>query len=1386
MKKKLSFFFAALALLLTGQTAVAQTFTVGDLSFTVTDAGAKTVSVSKTDGISGNVVIPSSVTYEGDPYSVTAIPNDAFYNCSAITGITIPASVESVGAWAFGGTALTSITIEDSETNLWWNGASSHPLIGMSENYTLYLGRNLQTESDEKYFENATSVTIGDKVTTINKKLFEGASKLASVTMGSGVTSIGEKAFYLSGRDESITKQTIILGPNVTTIGESAFEGCTHLTSIDLGTKLMDIPVYGFYGCSMLTSITIPASVGSVGKQAFYGTALTSITIEDSETNLWWNGGNSHPLDGMYENYTLYLGRNLQIEDERNYFPGATSVTIGDKVTYINNELFGGASKLASVTMGSGVTSIGKKAFYNSGRDESVAEQTITLGPNVTTIGESAFEGCTHLTSIDLGTKLTDIPVYGFYGCSMLTSITIPASVGSVGKQAFQGTALTSITIEDSETDLWWNGSGSHPLSGMYENYTLYLGRNLQTESDEKYFENATSVTIGDKVTTINNKLFEGASKLASVTMGSGVTSIGENAFRDSGTDVSISEQTITLGPNVTTIGTAAFRGCTHLTSIDLGTKLTEIPEDAFYQCYLLNSITIPASVGAVGAWAFSSTALTSITIEDSDADLWWKGASVHPLYNMSENYTLYLGRNLQIEDARCYFPGATKLTLGEKVTNINNLQFSGQSVLTAVEVPWTVTPMALGDDDFSSSTFTNATLWVPGGTKNLYQAADGWKKFEKMDFASFVVTIKASAHGTLAVADIESKNDIPATTLIDRETDVVFTTTPDTGYELTTFTVNETAATPTEGKYTVENLLADQNVVAAFTPITYTLTYTLAGGSVETANPTTYTIESAAITLNNPTRTGYTFEGWTGTDLTEPTKTVTISAGSFGNRSYTATWKPITYTLTYNLAGGSVATENPATYTIETESFTLNNPTKTGYTFAGWTGTDLTEATTTVTIAKGTIDNRSYTATWTPNPYKVRFNANNGTGTMEDQDFVYDAAQALTTNAFTRNGYTFNGWNTKANGSGTPYADKASVKNLTTEANATVNLYAQWQVITYTLTYDLAGGSVATANPTEYTIETAAFTLTNPTKDHYVFAGWTGTGLSEATVNVTIANGSTGNRSYTATWEKETYAVNLTSNNAALVTLSTAAPQYQDNVVVTIDNSTAAELVEFTVDGVNHLGDLDSDGKYTITNVQADVEVVVNFSSSTTVAVLEQEWATFVANKAVDFFGTGLTAYIVTGRNTAGTAVILEEVSTVPANTPVVLNGTTGSYTIPYVASSATDVSANLLKRGTGSAVNAGTGVSRYVLSAEGATAVFKKIGATPATVPTNKAYLEISESSSAPQLSIEIGGGTTGIFSISGISEQDEIYDMQGRKVEHVSKKGLYIINGKKVVIK
>ena len=102
---------------------------------------------------------------------------------------------------------------------------------------------------------------------------------------------------------------------------------------------------------------------------------------------------------------------------------------------------------------------------------------------------------------------------------------------------------------------------------------------------------------------------------------------------------------------------------------------------------------------------------------------------------------------------------------------------------------------------------------------------------------------------------------------------------------------------------YTFTNVVSNHTITATFSPISYTISYELDGGLV-TGNPASYTIESEAITIVNPTKEGYTFIGWTGTGLTEATTTVTIPKGSTGNRTYTANWKvanvaPTTPTVT-------------------------------------------------------------------------------------------------------------------------------------------------------------------------------------------------------------------------------------------------------------------------------------------------------------------------------------------------------------------------------------------------------------------------------------------------------------------------------------------------------
>jgi len=179
--------------------------------------------------------------------------------------------------------------------------------------------------------------------------------------------------------------------------------------------------------------------------------------------------------------------------------------------------------------------------------------------------------------------------------------------------------------------------------------------------------------------------------------------------------------------------------------------------------------------------------------------------------------------------------------------------------------------------------------------------------------------------------------------------------------------------------------------------------------------------------------------------------------------------------------------------------------------------------------------------------------------------------------------------------------------------------------------------------------------------------------------------------------------------------------------------------------------------------------------------------WSTFSSDYALDFAKAteGLEAYMITGHE--GNVVKLAKVTgTVPAGTGLLLKGTAGAeYNIPIVGSSDTDVSTNLLKAGTGATVSAESGKTTYVLGVKGGNAEFQKITTKAATVAKGKAYLVFNETISAPAMLFE--GDITGISTIesAGIAEDGIYYNLSGQRVAQPTK-GLYIVNGKKVIVK
>ncbi len=300
-----------------------------------------------------------------------------------------------------------------------------------------------------------------------------------------------------------------------------------------------------------------------------------------------------------------------------------------------------------------------------------------------------------------------------------------------------------------------------------------------------------------------------------------------------------------------------------------------------------------------------------------------------------------------------------------------------------------------------------------------------------------------------------------------------------------------------------------------------YTVTLDTAGG--DPIRPIQYTVESEAFQLPTPVRTGYIFLGWTGEGITEPQKTMEIPQGSTGDRTYTANWQVIEYTITLDTNGGPAV--SPIKYTVE-DSFTLPYPLRPGYEFVGWTldGSGMLPAMPLI-IYHGTTGDLRYKAEWRLAEYTITMDLNGGSGqekmvyTMTDEDFELPTP--------TRNGYEFVGWTGER--ITTPQTSVKIPKGSTGNKAYTAN----WKVIRYTITLVTNGGAVIAS--IRYTVEDSVTLPIPPDRPGYEFAGWVldGSGQFPSTPMI-IPKGSTGDRIYKAEWRVASYTITYVSHGKA------------------------------------------------------------------------------------------------------------------------------------------------------------------------------------------------------------------------------------------------------------
>lgn len=416
------------------QSAFAITFTLNGIDYSTTSE--TTVKVVKSSEIySEEIILPSSVVYNNTVYYVTSIGNQAFYNCSALTRIKIPSSVNSIGDRAFiGCSVLKSIETDvdnpnfESLSGVLYNKQKTALIAfpaGISGNYV-----------------------IPSFVTSIENSAFFGCSGLTVITIPSSVNKIGRWAFYCCTGLKRLT-----IPSSVTSIDNGTFFGCSGLKSFTIPSSVTSIGVRAFFKCDGLKSITIPSSVTSIGNDAFSSCrSLKSIKVDADNPNY-------SCLSGV-----LYNDKKTVLMICPSGKSG--SFIIPSSVISISDRAFSSCA-LRRVTISSSVTKVGSMAFFDCGGLKKIEVDTVNqyysslsgvlynkemtdlityparksgnfiIPSSVNSIEDGAFAFSNKLKNIRIPSSVTSIGEWSFRHCSGLKSLVIPSSIMSIGEGAF-------------------------------------------------------------------------------------------------------------------------------------------------------------------------------------------------------------------------------------------------------------------------------------------------------------------------------------------------------------------------------------------------------------------------------------------------------------------------------------------------------------------------------------------------------------------------------------------------------------------------------------------------------------------------------------------------------------------------------------------------------------------------------------------------------------------------------------------------------------------------------------------------------------------------------------------------------------------------------------
>ncbi len=624
------------------------------------------------EGVDGTVSLPRYFDYEGEYQTSYVIPSYLFAEETSIKGVQIPNGVQEMGAGVF---------------------------------------QNCYNLVSAEFSNNGSLTKIGDG-------LFVGCSALTTVKFGTGyeIEEIGEYFF-----DGCYGLQTVTFGARtrVGTLGSYAFNGCYGLQSFSMGEQsvIERIGYYAFSGCNSLTTVDFGenGSVGTIDEHAF-ADCYNLTTVDFGE-----NG--SCGSIGAYAFYNCYA---------------LSEITMPSGVESVGEYAFAYCSQISSIRPFDGLQTIGQYAFVNCSK-----MREIRLPYTLQSIGNYAFEGCEELYLVINDTSFT---------VSKQEDFTVNGGAGHYALAISSENEWTNILrvngvyyIRDIQgDDIWYVIDGDDDLRAPSLENVSYA--NVSAEKIyviAKAFQETEIVglTLGSQVRWIEPNSFYGCSSLKTVNMGnSRLTEIPEMAFAYNG-----NLQTVTLPSGVQSVGDSAFSCCYALRAISLPTSLRTIGNESFYNCSALSTLTFNEGLEEIGNNAFyTCNSLTQIQFPSSLNTI-GNGA-----FQACENLQATLPDGLVTVGAYAFaYCNGLQTDMPQSLRNVGEYAFYNVSSLTALTLPEGMT--TVGEYAFACTglkTVVLPTTLRSIGSGAFFDCTDLWEIY---NLSPLSLTVGSSSNGNVA-----------------------------------------------------------------------------------------------------------------------------------------------------------------------------------------------------------------------------------------------------------------------------------------------------------------------------------------------------------------------------------------------------------------------------------------------------------------------------------------------------------------------------------------------------------------------------------------------------------------------------------------------------------